>query len=116
MYLHQHWIPLKVPVLHQYFGLAMLASGLVYIVSGIVNGQLRSLLFNGDDVAGLWPMAEIFGNELLALFGGHMVMVATTGLRRNVRAIVTGIRDPLEAYAVEHERVERNGDRRYAHE
>lgn len=60
MYFHQYWIPLKVPVLHQYFGLAMLASGVVYIASGIVNGQLRNLLFGGDDVAGLWPMAAYY--------------------------------------------------------
>lgn len=155
MYFHQHWIPLKVPVLHQYFGLAMLASGVIYIASGVINGQLAKLLFNADDVNGLlpmaayylrlrseppaygeynplqklaytfvllliapliaatgfalWkhsplqtPMAAIFGRktasiwhigfalEMLAFFGGHMVMVATTGLRNNVRSIVTG--------------------------
>ena len=155
MYFHQHWIPLKVPVLHQYFGLAMLASGLVYIASGMLNGQLAKLLFSSDDIAGIWPMtayylklrseppqygdynplqklaytmvllfiaplivatgfalwkhsplqtpmAAIFGKktasiwhigfaiELLLFFGGHMVMVATTGLRNNVRSIVTG--------------------------
>lgn len=155
MYFHQHWIPLKVPVLHQYFGLAMLASGVVYIASAMINGQFAKLIFNADDVRGLlpmaayymrlrseppaygdynplqklaytlvllliapliaatgfalWkhsplqsPMAAIFGRktaavwhigfalELLAFFGGHMVMVATTGLRNNVRSIVTG--------------------------
>lgn len=169
MYFHQHWIPLKVPVLHQYFGLAMLASGLVYIVSGMVNGQLSKLLFTSDDVAGVWPMiayylnlrsqppqygeynplqklaytmvllfiaplivatgfamwkhsplqtpmAAIFGKktasiwhigfaiELLLFFGGHMVMVATTGLRNNVRSIVTGwyrVPEPQTAVIVE---------------
>lgn len=155
MYFHQHWIPLKVPVLHQYFGLAMLASGVIYIASSIINGQLGKLLFTADDAGGLWPMAAyylrlhkeppsyidynplqklaytlvllliapliaatgfalwkhsplqppmaaIFGRktasiwhigfaiELLLFFGGHMVMVATTGLRYNVRSIVTG--------------------------
>lgn len=155
MYFHQHWIPLKVPVLHQYFGLAMLAGGVIYIVSGMINGGLGKLLFTSDDVAGVWPMAAyylrlratppaygeynplqklaytmvllfiaplivatgfamwkhsplqppmaaIFGKktaniwhigfaiEMLLFFAGHMVMVATTGLRNNVRSIVTG--------------------------
>jgi len=31
-----------------------------------------------------------FGIELILFFAGHMVMVATTGLRNNIRAIVTG--------------------------
>ena len=155
MYFHQHWIPLKVPVLHQYFGLAMLAGGGVYVGSGIVNGQFDKLLFNAEDAGGLWPMAAyylrlrkdppacgaynplqklaytlvllliapliaasgfalwkhsplqtpmaaIFGRktasiwhigfalEMIGFFGGHMVMVAATGLRDNVRSIVTG--------------------------
>jgi thiosulfate reductase cytochrome b subunit len=155
MYLHQHWIPIKVPVLHQYLGLAMLASGIIYVVSGMISGQLSKLLFSSDDIGGLWPMtayylrlrehppsygeynplqklaytlvllliaplivatgfalwkhsplqspmAAIFGRktasiwhigfalELLLFFAGHMVMVAMTGLRDNVRSIVTG--------------------------
>lgn len=155
MYFHQHWIPLKVPVLHQYLGLAMLAGGVVYILSGIISGQLGKLLFSADDIRGLWPMtayylrlrkqpptyaeynplqklaytlvllliaplivgtglalwkhsplqspmSAIFGRktasiwhigfalEMLLFFGGHMVMVAMTGLRNNVRSIVTG--------------------------
>ena len=167
MYFHQHWIPLKVPVLHQYLGLAMLASGVVYIASGLISGQLGALLFTADDIHGLlpmaayylnlreqppsygeynplqklaytmvllliaplivatgfalWkhsplqtPMAAIFGRktasiwhigfalELLLFFGGHMVMVATTGLRNNVRSIVTGwYRRPQTAEAAE---------------
>jgi thiosulfate reductase cytochrome b subunit len=155
MYFKQHWIPLKVPVLHQYLGLAMLTSGLVYLVSSAFSGQLSKLLFGADDIAGIWPMtayylrlrnepprygeynplqklaytavlliisplivatgfalwkhsplqpplAALFGKqtatiwhvgfaiELLLFFFGHLVMVATTGLRNNVRAIVTG--------------------------
>jgi thiosulfate reductase cytochrome b subunit len=155
MYFHQRWIPFKVPALHQYFGLAMLASGVIYIVSGIVNGQLGKLLFNERDVSRLWPMTAYylrlrrtppvydaynplqklaytmvlffiaplivasgfalwkhsplqtplqtffgrktagiwhigFAIELLLFFGGHMVMVGATGLRNNVRSIVTG--------------------------
>lgn len=167
MYFHQHWIPMKVPVLHQYLGLAMLASGLVYIVSGLISGQLGKLLFTSDDAAGvlpmtayylklrkqppsygeynplqklaytlvllliaplivatgfaLWkhsplqtPMAAIFGRktasiwhigfalELLFFFGGHLMMVTTTGLRNNVRSIVTGwYRLPQTAEAAE---------------
>jgi thiosulfate reductase cytochrome b subunit len=155
MYFHRHWIPLKVPVLHQYLGLAMLASGVIYILSGIASGQLGKLLFSEQDVSRLWPMtayylrlratppvydsynplqklaytivllliaplivatgfalwkhsplqspmSAIFGRktasiwhvgfalELVLFFGGHMLMVATTGLRNNVRSIVTG--------------------------
>lgn len=155
MYFRLHFIPLKVGTLHQYLGLAMLASGIVYIGSGILSGQLGKLLFTADDAAGLLPMtayylrlrkeppaygeynplqklaytmvllliapliaatgfalwkhsplqpplAAIFGRktasiwhigfaiELLLFFGGHMVMVAATGLRNNVRSIVTG--------------------------
>lgn len=159
MYFHRHWIPLKVPVLHQYFGLAMLVSGVVYIASGMIEGKLGKLLFTSDDVAGVWPMAAyylglretpppylgynplqklaytmvllfiaplivatgfalwkhsplqppmaaIFGKktasiwhigfaiELLLFFAGHMLMVAGTGLRRNLRAIVLGAPTP----------------------
>ena len=155
MYFHQHWIPLKVGTLHQYFGLAMLASGILYVASGIVSGELRKLLFTADDAGGLLPMtayylrlrktppayedynplqklaytavllmigpliaatgfalwkhspaqplmSAIFGRrtaavwhigfavELLLFFGGHMMMVATTGLRNNLRSMVTG--------------------------
>jgi thiosulfate reductase cytochrome b subunit len=155
MYFHQKWIPVRGPILHEYLGLAMLLSGVVYIFSGVVTGQLRKLLFAAGDAAGLlpmiayylrlrneppayddynplqklaytlvllliaplivasgfamWkhsplqpPMAAIFGRrtaniwhvgfaiELLAFFGGHMLMVATTGMRNNVRSIVTG--------------------------
>lgn len=155
MYFHEHWIPFKVPVLHEYLGLTMLASGVVYIVSGILSGQLGKLLFTANDIDGLqpmiayylrlreqppkygaynplqklaytmvllliaplivasglalWkhsplqpPMAALFGKttanvwhvgfalELVLFFGGHMVMVATTGLRNNVRSIISG--------------------------
>jgi thiosulfate reductase cytochrome b subunit len=155
MYFHQHWLPVKVPVLHQYLGLAMLASGVVYLLSGMFNGGLSKMLFGEDDIAQIWPMtayylrlrkeppvygeynplqklaytavllivspliaatgfamwkhsplqtptAAIFGGktatiwhvgfaiELMLFFFGHLVMVASTGLRNNVRAIVTG--------------------------
>lgn len=155
MYFHQHWIHLKVGQLHQYFGLAMLFSGMIYLGSGFVSGELGKLLFGPRDVAGLWPMiayyarlsktapqyadynplqklaytvvllvmgpliaatglalwkhsplqppmSAIFGRktaaiwhigftvELLLFFFGHMVMVATTGLRNNLRSIATG--------------------------
>lgn len=155
MYFHRHWIHLKVAQLHQYFGLAMLAGGIVYAGSGMLDGRLGKLLFGPGDAAGLWPMSAyylrlrkepprygdynplqklaytlvlllvgpliaatgfalwkhsplqpamsaIFGRktasiwhigfaiELILFFGGHMLMVATTGLRNNVRSIVTG--------------------------
>ncbi len=155
MYFHQHWLELNVAKVHQYFGLAMLLSGVVYAGSGILSGQLGKLLFGKSDVAGIWPMtayylrirktapvhadynplqklaytivllvigpliaatglalwkhspvqpplAAIFGRksadvwhvgfafELVLFFGGHMMMVAATGLRKNLRAIATG--------------------------
>lgn len=155
IYFHQKWFHVPVGTLHQYLGLMMLTSGIVYVGSGIVSGQLGKLLFGAGDAAGilpmtayylglrkeppqygnynplqklaytlvllfigpliaatgiaLWkhsplqpPLAAIFGRrtasiwhvgfaiELLFFFAGHMVMVATTGLRNNVRSIVTG--------------------------
>lgn len=159
MYFHKHWIPVKVPVLHEYLGLAMLLSGIVYVCSGIFSGDLGKLLFGPGDAAGLLPMtayylrlrksppqyddynplqklaytsvllivgpliaatglalwkhsplqaplAAIFGRrtasiwhigfalELVLFFFGHMVMVATTGLRNNVRSMITGWYSP----------------------
>lgn len=155
MYFHVKWIHLPVVALHEYLGLAMLLSGVVYIASGILSGKLSKLLFSATDVAGLVPMmayylrlrkeppqydeynplqklaytavllfiaplivatgfamwkhsplqpplAAIFGRrtakiwhlgfaiELILFFFGHLVMVATTGLRNNLRSIVTG--------------------------
>jgi thiosulfate reductase cytochrome b subunit len=155
IYFHRHWLPVGVK-LHEYFGLAMIASGLVYLAGGILSGSLSKLLFGPRDAAGLvpmiayytrlrktapvyidynplqklaytialltmgplmaatgmamWPHLAIFrpltqffggrkevtlwhlgfGLELVLFFIGHMVMVATTGLRNNLRAIVTG--------------------------
>lgn len=60
MYFHRHWIPIKVPVLHQYLGLAMLAGGVIYLISGLVSGQLGKLIFTEDDLGGLWPMAAYY--------------------------------------------------------
>lgn len=155
MYFHQHWLHVKVSTLHEYFGLAMLLSGMVYVFSGIFSGELSKLLFGADDLAGVFPMtayylrlrktpphyddynplqklaytavllfvgpliaatgfalwkhspvqplmSDIFGRrtaaiwhvgfalELILFFAGHMVMVATTGLRNNVRSMITG--------------------------
>lgn len=42
----------------------------------------------GGRAAKVWHLG--FAIELVAFFGGHMAMVATTGLRNNVRSIVTG--------------------------
>jgi thiosulfate reductase cytochrome b subunit len=42
----------------------------------------------GGRAARVWHLG--FAIELVAFFGGHMVMVATTGLRNNLRSIVTG--------------------------
>jgi thiosulfate reductase cytochrome b subunit len=155
MYFHKHWLAFNVGALHQYFALAMLASGLIYIVSGIISGDLGKLIFGPEDGAGvlpmvayylrlraepphytgynplqklaytavllfiapllaatgfaLWkhsplqsPMQGIFGRrtasiwhvgfavELVLFFFGHILMVATTGLRNNIRSIITG--------------------------
>jgi thiosulfate reductase cytochrome b subunit len=155
IYFHQHWLP-KVYNLHQYFGLTMIATGLVYFAGALLSGSFSKLLFGADDVRGiipmvayylrlrkaapvytdynplqklaytlvlltmgpmmaatglaLWPHLPIFrpfaqffggrsavtlwhlgfGLELALFFIGHMVMVATTGLRNNLSAIVTG--------------------------
>jgi len=45
-------------------------------------------LFGGRKAVALWHLG--FALELVLFFFGHMVMVATTGLRANLRAIVTG--------------------------
>jgi thiosulfate reductase cytochrome b subunit len=156
IYFHQHWLHLPAGKLHQAFGLAMIAIGLVYLAAGILSGSLSKLLFGPRDVPGLFPMvayylrlrkeapvyadynplqkiaytliiltlgptmaatglamwphltvfrplARLFGGrnevavwhvgfglELMLFFAGHMIMVATTGLRNNIRAIVTG--------------------------
>lgn len=153
--LHLRIVPLSPLRIHEYFGLAMIASGCVYVSGGILSGDLRKLLFGAADVRGLGPMiayylrlrrnapsytdynplqklaytavllmigplmaatgvaiwphlaaagplrallggrqAKVlhigFAVELALFFGGHMVMVATTGLRKNLRAIITG--------------------------
>lgn len=164
IYFHQHWLPMNVEKLHQYFGLAMIASGLVYLTGGVLSGSLSKLLFGPRDAAGLvpmiayytrlrktapvytdynplqklaytivlltmgplmaatgmamWPHLAIFrpltqffggrkeatlwhlgfGLELVLFFAGHMVMVATTGLRNNMRAIITGWFFPASAH------------------
>jgi thiosulfate reductase cytochrome b subunit len=159
IYFHQHWLP-RVNSLHQYFGLTMIASGLIYLAGGVLSGSLSKLLFGPRDAAGLVPMIAYyarlrktapvyadynplqklaytivlltmgplmaatglamwphlplfrpltqffggrkevtlwhlgFGLELALFFVGHMVMVATTGLRNNLRAIITGWHHP----------------------
>ena len=57
-------------------------------------GLFRPLahLFGGRKAAALWHLG--FALELVLFFFGHMVMVATTGLRANLRAIVTGYGSP----------------------
>jgi thiosulfate reductase cytochrome b subunit len=42
----------------------------------------------GGRAIGLWHLG--FAVELIAFFVGHMFMVATTGLRKNIAAIITG--------------------------
>lgn len=155
MYLHLHLLPFNPGRLHQYFALAMLGSGIVYIASGILSGSLGKLIFGPADAAGLspmiayylrlrseppqysgynplqklaytavllliapliaatgfalWkhsplqpPMQAIFGRrtagiwhvgfavELLLFFFGHLFMVAATGLRNNIRSMISG--------------------------
>lgn len=153
--LHQHWLPVNVALWHRIFGVAMLGSGLVYVVSAAISGELRKVLFTAADASGVVPMVQyylrlraqppahtdynplqklaytavllsigpliaasglalwqhvwflrpfhvLFGGrsaviwhlgfalEIVLFFFGHMVMVATTGLRNNLRAMVTG--------------------------
>lgn len=45
-------------------------------------------LFGGRNEITIWHVG--FGVELILFFVGHMMMVAATGLRNNIRAIVTG--------------------------
>ncbi len=59
MYFHQHWMPLKAAQIHQYFGLAMLASGVVYVTSAILSGEFGKLLFGAKDPAGIVPMTAL---------------------------------------------------------
>ena len=156
IYFRAHWLPANVFALHRYFGLAMIASGLVYFSGMIANGTLGKIVFGARDAAGLAPMAAYylrlrshppshdgynplqklaytivlltlgpmmaatglalwphlaafrplarffggrnqvtlwhvgFGLELVLFFIGHTIMVATTGWRKNVHAIITG--------------------------
>jgi thiosulfate reductase cytochrome b subunit len=155
IYFHLKWLHLPVVTLHEYLGLAMLASGVVYICSGILSGKFGKLLFGANDTAGVLPMtayylrlrkdppqcgeynplqklaytlvllfigplivvsglamwkhsplqpplAAIFSShsakiwhigfaiELMLFFASHMMMVAATGLRNNLRSILTG--------------------------
>ena len=46
-------------------------------------------VFGGRRSVQLWHVG--FGFELIVFFSGHMLMIATTGLRDNLRAIVTGV-------------------------
>src|SRR5579872_151917 len=50
-------------------------------------------VFGGRRATSVWHLG--FALELLLFFAGHMVMVATTGLRQNLRAIVTGWSTPV---------------------
>ncbi len=155
IYFHQHWLPGGIKW-HEYFGLTMIATGLVYFAGALFTGSLAKLLFGPNDARGiipmiayyvrlrktapvyadynplqklaytvvlltmgpmmaatgmaLWPhlpifrpLLQFFGGrnsvtmwhlgfalELALFFVGHMVMVATTGLRNNLNAIITG--------------------------
>ena len=61
IYFHQHWLPLNVAKPHQYFGLAMIAIGLVYLAGGILSGSLSKACCSGPrDVPGLVPMAAYY--------------------------------------------------------
>jgi thiosulfate reductase cytochrome b subunit len=156
IYFHQHWLHANIAKLHEYCGLAMIGTGLVYLASALLTGSLSKLLFGANDARGLGPMIAYylrlrssaplyadynplqklaytlvlltmgplmaatglalwphlplfrpltqflggrkdvtlwhlgFGLELVLFFLGHMVMVTTTGLRNNLRAIITG--------------------------
>lgn len=143
--LHKHWIRVNTVHVHEYAGAAMLACGLIYLLSAWKSGELRKLFYGPGDASGIVPMvayylrlqktppqyndynplqkfaytAVLFGlGPLLAVTGvlmwariggrglsvwhlafaielsgfvfGHLVMVATTGLRNNLRSMITG--------------------------
>ncbi len=172
IYFHRHWLPHGINW-HEYFGLAMIASGVVYFAGALMSGSLSKLLFGASEVRGLIPMiayylrlrenspvhadynplqklaytlvlltmgpmmaatgialwphlpifrplAQLFGGrntvtlwhlgfalELVLFFIGHMVMVAMTGLRNNLRAIVTGWYHPAPVPAPVPQPIER---------
>src|SRR5438270_8598813 len=60
IYFHQHWLHANVGKLHQYFGLAMIATGIVYVTSALFTGSLGKLLFGPNDVRGLVPMIAYY--------------------------------------------------------
>jgi len=60
MFLHRHWLHLNVAHIHEYVGLAMLASGIVYVGNGLLSGELGKLLYTPADNAGMWPMIAYY--------------------------------------------------------
>jgi len=159
LFLHQHWFHVRVGHLHQYAGIAMIVTGVIYVGNGILSGELGKLLFTPADSARLWPMIAYyarlrksppqfedynplqklsytlvllllgpllaatglgiwnkiggrtvgllhlgFATELVLFFFGHMLMVATTGLRNNMRSMITGWYQPHTTFSEESRR------------
>ena len=62
MVLHAHWLPFKPGRIHEYLGLVMIASGVTYVASGVLSGELSKLLFGARDAAGLFPMMAYYAH------------------------------------------------------
>ncbi len=60
LFLHQHWFHIRVGHIHQYAGIAMIVTGIIYIANGILSGELNKLLFTRADSARLWPMIAYY--------------------------------------------------------
>lgn len=60
LFLHQRWFHVRAGHIHQYAGIAMIVVGVIYVVNGILSGELNKLLFKREDAAGLWPMTAYY--------------------------------------------------------
>ena len=58
--MHRHWLAVNSGHVHQYAGIAMILSGVIYVGNGLISGELSKLLFRGEDAAGLWPMIAYY--------------------------------------------------------
>lgn len=57
--LHKHWIP-RAGLIHELFGVLLIASVLAYILHGLRSGGLRGIWFGENDIRGVAPMAAFY--------------------------------------------------------
>ena len=146
--MHRHWLR-GAPHIHQYAGIVMIVTGMIFFANGLLTGEIGKLLYRPKDTGNLWPMIAYylrlrpdapvyadynplqkfaytfvlmliapliaatgvamwtriggramgfwhlgFAAELLLFTFGHVLMVATTGFRDNVRSMITGWYQP----------------------